>query len=45
MPAYQSVPEFNLSEKYHLKTVGCERCAKNASDQTTGQEWQQLAAQ
>ena len=45
MPAYQSVPEFNLSETYHLKAVACERCAKNASDQTTGQEWQQLAAQ
>jgi hypothetical protein len=29
MPAYQSVPEFNLSEKYHLKAVGCERCAKS----------------
>jgi hypothetical protein len=45
MPAYQSIPEFDLSEKYHLKAVRCERCAKNASDQTTEQEWQQLAAQ
>jgi hypothetical protein len=24
MPAYQSVPELDLSEKYHLKAVGCE---------------------
>jgi hypothetical protein len=45
MPAYQSIPEFDLSEKYHLKAVRCERCAKTASDQTTEQEWQQLAAQ
>ena len=45
MPAYQSVPAFNLSEKYHLKAVRCEKCAKSASDQTTEQEWQELAAQ
>jgi hypothetical protein len=45
MPAYRSIPEFDLSEKYHQKAVRCERCAKNASDQTTEQEWQQLAAQ
>jgi hypothetical protein len=45
MPAYQSVPEFNLSEKYHLRAAGCESCAKNACDRTTEQEWQQLAAQ
>jgi hypothetical protein len=45
MPAYQSVPEFALSEKYHLKAVGCEKCAEHASDQTTEQEWQELAAQ
>jgi hypothetical protein len=45
MPAYQSVPEFDLSEKYHLKGIGCEKCAAEASDQTTEQEWQELAAQ
>jgi hypothetical protein len=45
MPAYQSVPEFALSEKYHLKAVGCEKCAKCASDRTTEREWQELAAQ
>jgi hypothetical protein len=45
MPAFQSVPEFELSEKYHLKAVGCEKCARYASDQTTEQEWQELAAQ
>jgi hypothetical protein len=40
-----SVPEFALSEKYHQKAVGCEKCAEQASDQTTEQEWQELAAQ
>jgi hypothetical protein len=45
MPAFQSVPEFDLSEKYHLKAVGCEKCSVHASDQSTGQEWQELAAQ
>ena len=45
MPAYQSVPEFDLSQKYHLKGIGCEKCATRASDHTTEQEWQELAAQ
>ena len=45
MPAFQSVPEFALSEKYHLKAVDCEKCAECASDQTTEQEWQELATQ
>jgi hypothetical protein len=45
MPAFQSVPEFDLSEKYHLKAVGCEKCAVYASDQSTEQAWQELAAQ
>jgi hypothetical protein len=45
MPAHQSAPEFALSEKYHLNAIGCERCAERASDQTTEQEWQVLAAQ
>jgi len=45
MPAFQSVPEFDLSSKYHLKAVGCERQAQHATDQTAEQEWRQLAAQ
>jgi hypothetical protein len=45
MPAFQSIPEFDLSAKYHLKAVGCEQQAKHATDQTTEQEWRQLAAQ
>jgi hypothetical protein len=45
MPAYQSVPEFELSEKYHQKAVGCEQDAQHATDRTTEQEWRQLAAQ
>ena len=45
MPAFQSVPEFDLSEKYHLKAVGCEKQAKNATDQCTAQQWHELAAQ
>ena len=45
MPAYQSVPEFDISEKYHLKAIGCEKCAERASDQSTEQEWQELATQ
>ena len=45
MPAFQSVHQFALSEKYHLKAVGCEQCAERASDQTTEQQWQALATQ
>jgi hypothetical protein len=45
MPAYQSVAEFDLSEKYHLKAACCEKCAGRASDQSTEQEWQELATQ
>jgi hypothetical protein len=45
MPAYQSLPECDLSETYHLKAFGCEKCAKLASDQATEQEWQELATQ
>ena len=45
MPAFQSVPDFDLSAKYHLKAVGCEQQAEHATDQTTEQEWRQLAAQ
>jgi len=45
MPAYQSAPELNLSEKYLLKAAVCEKCAKHASDPTTEHEWQELATQ
>ena len=45
MPAYQSIPEFDLSEKYHLKAVGCEQQAQHATDQPTEREWRELAAQ
>jgi hypothetical protein len=45
MPAYQSVPEFVLSEKYHQKAVGCEQHAQHATDRATEQEWRQLAVQ
>jgi len=45
MPAFQSVPEFQLSEKYHLKATRCEKCAGHASDQATEREWQELAVQ
>jgi hypothetical protein len=45
MPVYQSVPEFDLSAKYHLKAVECEQRAESATDQATEQEWQQPAAQ
>jgi hypothetical protein len=45
MPAYQSIREFDLSAKYHLKAVGCEQQAEHATDQATEQEWRQLAAQ
>jgi hypothetical protein len=43
MPAFQSIPEFDLSARYHLKAVGCEKKAEHATDQTTEQEWRQLA--
>jgi hypothetical protein len=45
MPAYQSIPEVDLSAKFHLKAVGCEQQAEHATDQTTEQEWQELAVQ
>jgi hypothetical protein len=45
MPAYQSVPELDLSAKYLLKAVGCEQQAEHTTDQTTEQEWRQLAVQ
>jgi hypothetical protein len=45
MPAYQSISEFGLSAKYHLKAVGCEQQAEHATDHATEQEWRRLAAQ
>jgi hypothetical protein len=45
MPAYQSVPEPERSEKYLLKAAVCEKCAEHATDQTTEREWQELATQ
>jgi hypothetical protein len=45
MPAYQNVAEFGLSREYHLKAVACEKQAMNATDQTTVQQWHELAAQ
>jgi hypothetical protein len=41
MPAFQSIPEFDLSAKYHLKAVGCEQQAEHATDPTTEQVWRQ----
>jgi hypothetical protein len=45
MPAHQGVPQVDLSEKYHLKAVGCEQQAEHATDRTTEQKWRQLAGQ
>jgi len=45
MPAYQSIPEVDLSAKFHLEAVGCEQQAEHATDQKTEQEWQELAVQ
>jgi hypothetical protein len=45
MPAYQSLTDFSLTQKYHLKAVGCEEQAQRATDRITEQEWRQLAAQ
>jgi hypothetical protein len=45
MPAFQSVSEPELSKKYRLNAIGCERQAKHATDQATEQRWHELAAQ
>ena len=45
MPVFQSVPDFGLSRKYHLKAVGCDKCAEQASDIATEQQWHELAKQ
>jgi hypothetical protein len=33
MPAYQSAPDFSLTEKYHMKAVGCEQQWHSIADQ------------
>jgi hypothetical protein len=45
MPTYQSTAELDLSAKYHMKAIGCEQQAEQATGQTTEQEWRQLASQ
>jgi hypothetical protein len=45
MPVFQSVPDFGLSRKYHLKAVGCEKYAEQASDIATEEQWHELAMQ
>ncbi len=45
MPAYLSTAEFDLFARYYMKAVGCEQQAEQATDQTTNQEWRQLAVQ
>jgi len=45
MPAFQSVPDFSLSRKYHLKAVECAKCAEQASDIATEEQWHELAMQ
>ena len=45
MPVFQSVSEPELSQKYRLNAIGCERQAKRASNQATEQRWLDLAVQ
>jgi hypothetical protein len=45
MPAFQSIAEFGLSAKYHLKAIGCEQQAEHATDRATELAWRQLSAQ
>jgi hypothetical protein len=45
MPVFQSVPDFGLFRKYHLKAVDCEKCADHATDLTTAHQWLELAMQ
>jgi hypothetical protein len=45
MPVFQSIFDVGLSRKYHLKAVGCEKCAEQASDISTEQQWHELATQ
>jgi hypothetical protein len=43
MPVFQSVSEPELSQKYRLNAIGCERQAKR--NQATEQRWLELAVQ
>ena len=45
MPAFQSVSRPELSQKYRLKAIECERQAKRATHQVTEQRWLELAVQ
>jgi hypothetical protein len=45
MPAYRSVSDFSLTEKYHMRAAGCEQQAEHATDRSTEQQWRQLAVQ
>jgi hypothetical protein len=45
MPAFQSVTEPELSQKYRLNAIECEKQAKCATDQVTKQRWHELAMQ
>jgi len=45
MPVFQSVSEPELSQKYRLNAIGCERQAKRASNPATEQRWLALAVQ
>jgi hypothetical protein len=45
MPVFQSVSKPELSQKYRLNAIGCERQAKRASNHATEQRWLELAVQ
>jgi hypothetical protein len=45
MPAFQSVSEPELSQKYRLNAIGCERQARRATEQATEQRWLEFAMQ
>ncbi|MGA9092187.1 MAG: hypothetical protein WB420_24140 [Bradyrhizobium sp.] len=45
MPVFQSLPDLGLSRKYHLKAVGCDQSAEDATDLATEQQWHELATQ
>lgn len=45
MPVFQSFPDHGLSRRYHLKAVGCEQSAEQATDLATEQQWHELATQ
>jgi hypothetical protein len=45
MPAFQSVANLGLPQRYYLNAVGCEKQARNATDQTAEKQWRELAAE